>query len=37
MRFRVEGWLRLDPTPEPVAFDTVLQLTTREYTVQGRD
>jgi type VI secretion system protein ImpF len=37
MRFRVEGWLRLDPTPEPVAFDTVLQLTTREYSVQGRD
>jgi type VI secretion system protein ImpF len=37
MRFRVEGWLRLEPTPEPVAFDTVLQLTTREYTVQGRD
>jgi type VI secretion system protein ImpF len=37
MRFRVEGWLRLEPTPEPVAFDTVLQLTTREYTVQGQD
>jgi type VI secretion system protein ImpF len=37
MRFKVEGWLRIDPAPEPVAFDTVLQLTTREYVVQGRD
>lgn len=37
MHFRVEGWLRLEPTPEPVAFDTVLQLTTREYTVEGGD
>ena len=37
MRFRIEGWLRLEPNPEPVSFDTVLQLTTREYTVQGRD
>jgi type VI secretion system protein ImpF len=37
MHFRVEGWLRLEPNPEPVSFDTVLQLTTREYTVQGRD
>jgi type VI secretion system protein ImpF len=37
MRFRVEGWLRVEPAPAPVAFDTVLQLTTREYVVQGRD
>ena len=37
LRFRVEGWLRIEPVPEPVAFDTVLQLTTREYVVQGRD
>ena len=37
LRFRVEGWLRVQPTPAPVAFDTVLQLTTREYVVQGRD
>lgn len=37
MHFRVEGWLRIEPVPEPVAFDTVLQLTTREYTVQGQD
>ncbi len=37
MRFRIEGWLRLEPNPEPVSFDTMLQLTTREYTVQGRD
>lgn len=37
MRFRVEGWLRIEPVPEPVAFDTTLQLTTREYTVEGQD
>jgi len=37
LRFRVDGWLRVDPTPEPVTFDTVLQLNTREYVVQGRD
>ncbi len=37
MRFRVEGWLRVEPAPEPVAFDTVLQLSTRSYVVQGRD
>lgn len=35
MHFRVEGWLRVEPAPEPVAFDTVLQLGTRSYTVQG--
>ena len=36
MRFRVEGWLRVEPTPEPVMFDTVLQLGTRSYVVQDR-
>jgi type VI secretion system protein ImpF len=36
VRFRVEGWLRIQPAPEPVAFDTVLQLTTRDYVVQDR-
>lgn len=35
MRFRVDALLRVDPTPEPVTFDTVLQLTTQEYRVQG--
>ena len=35
MHFRVEGWLRVEPAPEPVVFDTVLQLGTRSYVVQG--
>ena len=37
LRFRVDGWLRVEPAPEPVTFDTVLQLTTLAYVVQGRD
>jgi type VI secretion system protein ImpF len=37
LRFRIEAWLRVQPAPEPVAFDAVLQLSTQEYTVQGRD
>ena len=26
LRFRIEARLKIDPTPEPVAFDTVLQM-----------
>jgi type VI secretion system protein ImpF len=37
MRFHVEALLRVDPTPEPVAFDTVLQLLTQEYRVKGQE
>jgi type VI secretion system protein ImpF len=37
LRFRIEAWLRVEPAPEPVAFDAMLQLSTQEYTVQGRD
>jgi type VI secretion system protein ImpF len=37
LRFRVDGWLRVEPAPEPVTFDTLLQLNTRDYVVQGRD
>jgi len=35
LHFRVDGWLRMEPAPEPVSFDTVLQLGTRSYVVQG--
>jgi type VI secretion system protein ImpF len=35
LRFRVDGWLRVEPAPEPVTFDTLLQLNTRDYVVQG--
>lgn len=37
MRFKVEALLRVDPMPEPVTFDTVLHLSTQEYSVQDKD
>ncbi|MGH7931830.1 MAG: type VI secretion system baseplate subunit TssE [Candidatus Binataceae bacterium] len=37
LRFRIEALLRVDPAPEPVAFDTVLQLTTQQYAVRGEN
>ena len=37
LRFRVEALLQVDPAPEPVVFDTVLQLSTQSYQVQSRD
>jgi type VI secretion system protein ImpF len=35
LRFVLEGILRMDPSPEPVTFDTVLDLTSGEYKVPG--
>jgi type VI secretion system protein ImpF len=35
LRFVIEGLLRVQPTPEHVSFDTVLQLSSGEYKVQG--
>jgi len=35
LRFCIEGLLKLDPAPERVSFDTVLDLTNREYEVKG--
>jgi type VI secretion system protein ImpF len=35
MRFQIEGLLLIDPAPEQVSFDTVLQLTSGEYQVKG--
>jgi|SRR5579872_3045063 len=35
MRFQIEGLLLMDPAPEQVSFDTVLQLTSGEYEVKG--
>lgn len=34
LRFRIEALLLMDPVPEHVAFDTVLQLTSGEYEVK---
>jgi type VI secretion system protein ImpF len=35
LRFRIEGLLLMDPEPEHVSFDTVLQLTSGAYEVQN--
>jgi type VI secretion system protein ImpF len=35
LRFIIEGVLRLDPNPEPIAFDTVLDLSSGEYRMPG--
>ena len=35
LRFQIEGMLEMDPAPEHVSFDTILQLTSGEYQVKG--
>jgi type VI secretion system protein ImpF len=35
MRFRIDAHLKIEPAPEPVMFDTVLQLGSGHYVVQG--
>jgi len=35
LRFEVEGMLMMDPTPERVVFDTVLDYTSGDYQVAG--
>ena len=35
MKFRVDARLKVDPVPEPITFDTVLQLGTGQYMVEG--
>ena len=35
LRFRIDGMLQVDPVPEPVTFDSVLQLNTRDFVVEG--
>ena len=37
LKFVIEGLLCMDPTPEPVRFDTVLELGKGEYEVKGAD
>lgn len=36
LKFRIEARLDLDPTPEPVAFDTVLQLGSGEFAIKEK-
>ena len=35
VHFQIEGMLQMDPSPEQVSFDTVLQLTSGEYQIRG--
>jgi type VI secretion system protein ImpF len=35
MHFRIDARLKVDPAPEPVTFDTMLQLGSGQYLVQG--
>ncbi len=35
IRFHIQGLLRVDPAPEPVVFDTVLELPAGHYSVKG--
>ena len=35
MRFQIEGMLLMDPEPEHISFDTVLQLASGQYEVKG--
>ncbi|HTP34817.1 MAG TPA: type VI secretion system baseplate subunit TssE [Candidatus Acidoferrales bacterium] len=35
LRFQIEGFLDMDPAPELISFDTVLQLSSGEYQVKG--
>jgi|SRR5580700_1927234 type VI secretion system protein ImpF len=37
LRFVIEGLLCMDPAPEPVRFDTVLELGKGEYAIKGED
>jgi type VI secretion system protein ImpF len=35
VHFVIEGLLRVDPEPQPIVFDTVLELTSGSYAIQG--
>jgi type VI secretion system protein ImpF len=35
IRFQIEGLLKMDPAPEQVTFDTVLNLSSGEYQIKG--
>jgi type VI secretion system protein ImpF len=35
LKFQIEGMLRMDPAPERISFDTVLELTSGVYQVKG--
>ena len=36
LRFRIDALLRVDPVPEPVTFDALLQLSTQQYVIRSQ-
>ncbi len=34
LRFRIDGMLRVEPNPEPITFDSVLRLPTRDFVIE---
>lgn len=37
LRFHIEALLRVEPAPEPIMFDALLQISTQEYVVRRRE
>lgn len=37
IRFQVDGFLKMDPAPERISFDTVLDIPSGEYQIKGAD
>jgi type VI secretion system protein ImpF len=35
LRFVIDGWLKVEPAPVPIAFDSELQLHTKAFVVRG--
>jgi len=35
LRFQIEALLLMDPSPELISFDTVLELSSGEYQIKG--
>jgi predicted component of type VI protein secretion system len=36
LKFRIEARLDIEPTPEPIAFDTILQLGSGDFEVKEK-
>lgn len=35
LRFMIEGMLQMDPSPEPIAFDTMLEISSGKFHISG--
>ncbi len=35
VRFMIEGMLQMDPSPEPIAFDTMLEISSGKFQISG--